>query len=381
MEIQSVEAIPLSYQYADGYSIGGARGRTDTRATTLVRLETKCGTVGWGEAFNSPRAVAALVNDIFADEITGSSPLVVNSLAERVYTGDIGGYHAGRGPLMQSALAGVEIALWDLKGKQFDVPIFELFSGSGTTEIVPYASTMYFSENNNDISDPIRTAVGKGFTAVKIKIGAGYESDVRRVQKARELLPEGGKLMVDYNGNYTPQQAIQSINRIKKYDITWVEEPVPPENQSGYRELKQQLDIPLAAGEAHAGRFEFKQLIDDRLVDIIQPNVCKCGGFSEAMFLAKLATTENIMVRPHVWNSAVGTAAALQFAASVPQYPHHSGNAPEAMLFEFDRSENPLRSEIVETSLDPTGGSITVPKQPGLGIKVDEPAVEQYKHQ
>ena len=379
MKIVDVDAIPLRHNLADGRSFGGTRGMTGVRETALVRLESDTGIVGWGEAFAAPRAVSALVEDVFADAVLGTAPHTAASLPERVYTGDIGPYHVGRHALAQCALAGVETAMWDLWGKELGEPVAELLGGCQRTSVIPYASTMYVTEWEEDPKIPMQEAIDAGFTAAKIKIGRGVKDDRKRVRIAREMLGDDAYLMVDYNGNYTPQQAIKSVNAIAEYDLTWVEEPVPPENYSGYRELKQHLDVPLAAGEAHYGRFAFKRLIDDRLVDIIQPNLGQCGGLSEARFLAKLATTENILVRPHIWNSAVGMAAALQYAASIPNYPNAPGMAAQPFLLECDRSENPLRTEILTEPLDPTGGSLAVPTTPGLGISVDESALEQYR--
>jgi D-galactarolactone cycloisomerase len=377
MKIQSIEAIPISHRTEERF--GGSRGMTSTRETTIVRMETENRTVGWGEAFAAPRVVATLIEDVFQDAVVGLTPDAIDSLAERVYTGEIGGYHHSRQGFTQCALAAIETAMWDLRGKHLGEPIHVLLGGERTDTVVPYASTMYHRETDQDPADPIREAVDDGFTAAKIKIGSGFEADVRRVRAAREALGNDGHLMVDYNGNYTPRQAIKSIRQINDYDLTWVEEPVPPENLSGYRELKQRVNVPLAAGEAHTGRFEFKRLIDERLVDILQPNVSKCGGLREAQFLSKLATTENVLVRPHVWNSGVGTAAALQFTASLHSYPSPTGLAAEPVLFEFDRSENPLRSEILDEPLDPCGGELSVPQSPGLGITIDEAAIEQYR--
>lgn len=379
MKITNLEAIPLSHSLPEGKAFGGTRGITDSRSTTLVRLEADDGSVGWGEAFALPRAVTAIIEDVFEEWVVGRSPHAVESLATEVLTGEVGGYHVGREALTQCALTGVETAMWDLRGQQVGAPIHELIGGKRTDTVVPYASTMYVTEWEQDPAIPVERAVEEGFTAAKIKIGRGIDDDRHRVETARDILGDDAHLMVDYNGNYTPTQAIESIQAVEPYGITWAEEPVPPENLSGYREIKDSVDVPLAAGEAHFGRFEFKRLIDDRLVDVIQPNLGQCGGFSEARFLAKLATTENVLVRPHVWNSGIGTAAALQFTASLPDYPHAADLSPEPLLFEFDRSRNPLRHEILETPFDPSGGTLDIPTEPGLGISVDEGSVEQYR--
>jgi D-galactarolactone cycloisomerase len=134
----------------------------------------------------------------------------------------------------------------------------------------------------------------------------------------------------------------------------------------------------LAAGEAAFSRFEFKRLLDEGTIDIFTPDVGKCGGLAEASFIANIATTGNVTVRPHVWMGAVGIAASLQFAATVPRYPH-SVNVPDPFLFECDRAPNPFRDELVEESIDPTGGVLEIPDRPGLGVTPDLDAIDRYR--
>lgn len=379
MEIQSVEVIPLEHLLGEDRGYGGARGITHNRTATIVKLTTDNGLVGIGEAFAPPLTVATLIEEVFSESLVGRSPWEANSLADEVYTGQIGGYHFGREGFTQAALTGIEVAMWDLQGKILGQPVKELLGGPTRNSVTPYASTMYFTEWDQDPAEPIRDAVNEGFTAAKIKIGKSIEDDIRRVKTARETLGDDAHLMVDYNGNYTPTQALKSIREIEEYDITWVEEPVPPENVDGYQRIQNHIDIPLAAGEAHFGRFEFTRLIEKGVVDIIQPNLGRCGGFAEAEYIAQSATTQNIRVRPHVWNSGIGLAAALQFAATVPTYPERSDLSTTPVLFEVDRSENPLRTEILKNNLDLSGDTLTVPDSPGLGIELDDEAVDCYK--
>ncbi|WP_224450345.1 mandelate racemase/muconate lactonizing enzyme family protein [Haloprofundus salilacus] len=375
MKIDDVEVIPISSTRPKGEGIGDARGFGRTRATTLLRVETDTEAVGWGEAFAPGRIVKATFEELFRDVVIGMDPFDVESLADNSYTDP---YHFAGNVFSQSVVSAVDVACWDIIGKTVGRPVHRLLGGEECRTLTPYASTMYFTETNQPIENSIQAAVDEGFTAAKIKIGTGLDEDIERVRVAREGLGDDATLMVDMNGNYRPRQAIKTAKAIEQYDITWIEEPVPPENESGYREVKRHVDTPIAAGEAHYGRFAFKRLIDDRTVDIVQPNLGRCGGFSEARLIADMATTENVAVRPHIWNSAVGLAAAVQFAASVSRYPH-ARNVPEPMMVEFDRSENPLRTDILETPFDPSGGVLDVPQKPGLGIEVDEAAVERYR--
>ena len=373
MEIVAIEAIALSHSLDEGRGFGSARGTTDARFTTLVRLETTDGTIGWGEAFAPPRTVATLIDELFEDRVIGTDPFDTGTMIDDSYTD---GYHFGRGAFTRCAVAGIDTACWDLMGKATGRPIHQLLGGQGIESVVPYASTGYVTEWDQDIAEPMDEAADEDFTAAKIKIGRGIEDDVERVATAREILGDDAHLMVDYNGNYRAKRAIRSIRALAEYDLTWAEEPVPAEHPDEYRAVSERVDVPLAGGEAHFSRFEFAELID--VADIVQPNLGRCGGLSEAQLIAEMATTENVATVPHVWNSGVGVAAALQFLASVPRYPH-STNHPMPPLFEFDRSENPLRHEILVEPFDPTDGSLAVPQGPGLGIEVDRDAVEQHR--
>lgn len=375
MEITALETIPIAHELPEGEGLGDARSFGRSRETTLLRLETDDGLVGWGEAFAPGGIVAETVDALFREDVLGMDPYDVESLAERSYTQP---YHFGGDGFVQSVVSGIDVACWDLIGKSVGKPVHHLLGGRRRESLVPYASTMYFAARDRPIAEPVEAAVADGFTAAKIKIGAGVDDDVERVRTAREVLGDDATLMVDMNGNYRAHQAIESAHAIAEYDVAWIEEPVPPENGSGYDRVAAKVDVPLAAGEAHFGRFDFKELIDGGAVDVVQPNLARCGGFSEARLIADMATTENVAVRPHVWNSGVGMAAAVQFAASLPDYPH-SHTVPEPVLLECDRSPNPLREELLVEPLDPTGGTLAVPQGPGLGIEVDEEALARYR--
>lgn len=375
MEITRVESIPLTYSLGKERGYGSARGTVDQRTSTIIRIETDGGNIGWGEAFGPPQTMAMLIDEVLADMIVGMNPYEVGSLCERNYTQL---YHFGSSGLIQSAVSGVDIALWDVIGKIVDQPVYNLLGGAKRMSVIPYASTMYITQWEQDPETPIHNAVEEGFTAAKIKIGRGIEDDIERVQTAREILGDDGTLMVDCNGNYRPDQAIRVTETLAPYDIHWIEEPVPPEDVDGSIEVKSHTHIPIAGGEAAYARFGFQELFENRAIDIAQPDVCKCGGLSEARLIAQMATTANITVSPHCWTGAIGLAASLQYAAILPTYPH-STNVPEPLLFEFDRANNALREEILTEPFDPTGGSLEIPDGPGLGITVDEDAIDQYR--
>ena len=302
-------------------------------------------------------------------------PFDAAALHEELYAG---AYHFASNGLLQHALSGVDIALWDLKGKAVDRPVCDLIDGPSRESVPTYASIMYFTEDDRDYEAEIRRATDEGFSAAKIKIGHGVADDVERVALARNVLGDDADLMVDVNGNYRADQAIRSAKAIEEYDVGWYEEPVPPEDVAGYAEVRDHIDIPVSGGEAISGRFEFERLFSSRGVDIAQPDLCMCGGLSEAVAIAKLGTAHDVAVTPHCWMSAVGIAASLHFAAAAPTFPH-GDTVPEPIPFEVDRSDNDLRTEIVADPVDFSGGEVAIPTAPGLGIEVDEDAVDRYR--
>lgn len=378
MEITSVEAIPLSCPLEEEYVVSGRGDPVPERPMTLLKVEDNDGTVGWGEAFGPPKTNAAICEELVADSVLGIDPFEVESLMERAYAGQ---YHFSRRGPLQCVLAGLDMAIWDLIGKQLGKPVHELLGGPNREEVVPYASLMMHFDPasdslESDSSTQLEQAVDDGFIAAKIKIGRGIEDDVRRVKRAREVLGPDAYLMADMNGNYRTDQAIRAISALEPYDLQWVEEPILPHQPADYSKLKEHTITPLAAGEAAYSRFEFEELLESA-VDIVQPDLSKTG-FSEARYVAKRAVTSNIGMSPHCWNGPVARSAAIQFAAAVPAYPH-SGQHPEPLFVEIDRSNNPLRDELLESPVNVSGNSIEIPSDPGLGVTPDPSVIDEYR--
>ncbi|MGY4408129.1 mandelate racemase/muconate lactonizing enzyme family protein [Bradyrhizobium sp. USDA 3315] len=366
-------------QAALSQPFASSRAWYDTRTAMLVEIETDQGIIGWGECYGPARMTAAVVDSI-APWIIGKDPLRTDYLWRMIYAGLRD--HGQKGVVIQG-LSGIDIALWDIKGKCFGVPVQQLLGGAQRTEIGTYATGLL----RRRADDPIRYLaeeaagyVAEGFPAVKLKIGFGVEEDAVTIRVVREAIGPTVKLMVDANHAYDSVAAIRLGRMIEHHDIDWFEEPVPPENIAGYRAVKTALSIPIAGGECEFTRFGFRELFVSRALDIAQPDICAAGGLSECKKIADMAEVFGVRFNPHVWGTGIAIAASLHLLAVLPSHTPPSLNPIEPIL-EFDRTEFPIRQAILAKPIEHTRGIVRVPEGVGLGIEVDRKALVRFAAQ
>jgi D-galactarolactone cycloisomerase len=213
---------------------------------------------------------------------------------------------------------------------------------------------------------------------MKLKVGFGIDEDVRVTRAVRDAIGPDVALMIDANHAYDAVAAIRLGRRVEALDIGWFEEPVPPEDIAGHREVKAALAIPIASGECEFTRFGFRELLASRAVDIVQPDTCSAGGLSECKKIADMAAAHGVRYTPHVWGTGIATAAALQLLAVLPSLTPPSLKPIEPML-EFDRTEHPIRAALLATPIEQRRGRVAVPDGPGLGIEVDRDALKRFR--
>lgn len=374
MKIASVDTYVLRHELAEpfGYSQGWYHART----AMLVRVTADDGTIGWGEAYGPPEPTAAIVRYVLAPLVVGADPFDSLPLWERMYsrTRD----HGQKGFALH-AISAVDIALWDLKGKALGVSVSRLLGGRFRDRVEAYATGLYFRPHATFEADLIVEALGHvsaGFRAVKLKVGYTPEVDVRHARAIREAVGPNIQLMVDANHAYDAATAIRIGRDFERLDVRWFEEPVNPEDIEGYVEVGLALDIPIAGGEAESTRFGFRRLLAERAVDIVQPDLTAAGGFTECQRIAALASAWGVRYLPHVWGTAVGLCASLQWVAALP--PATASLFPVEPLFELDRTPNLFRDELAVEPILPVDGWIAIPDRRGLGVEVDERVLERY---
>ena len=374
-KITKVELIPLVHRLAEGRSYGMARGLAAARHTSIVRLITDEDVTGIGEAWGPPKVTRAYC-DLIAPYFVGRSVYDFEHVLSKILSTH---YHSGIQNQMVACLSGIDMACLDAVGKLHGLPVADLIGGRGRSELPVYVSGGYLTEDaTRDFPAELERLAATGVRRVKIKIGIGPASDAERVAAARTVLGEEVDLIVDANGNYTVDEALESMRRIADHRIFWYEEPLPPQDFDGYAELRRKASMPIATGEALYTAWDFKRLLELRGVDVVQPDLTLCGGIRAGREVALLARLCHVRLSPHVWGGAVGLAAACHFVASIPDYPH-SRNVVEPTLIEYEIGENPLREEIVCEPLRLADGALALPDRPGLGVELDPAAVRRYR--
>ncbi|MEM3022765.1 MAG: mandelate racemase/muconate lactonizing enzyme family protein [Candidatus Bathyarchaeia archaeon] len=344
-------------------------GHTFTsKQATLVEIQTDAGLVGVGECLTrfAPEAIRAIIGSL-KSTLIGSDPTDIEALWIKMYSlmrdrGHSKGF-------MVEAISGIDVALWDILGKELKVPVYKLLGGRLRDKIESYATAIMLG-GEEEMREQALKFLEEGFKAMKLKIGQGLMEDMKSVRIVKDTVGDDVKLMVDANCAYSVPTAIKLGRFLEREEIYWFEEPIPPENLEGYVEISRALDIPVAAGESEFTRYGFRDLITKRAVDIIQPDVCRAGGFSEVKRIVAMASAYDLAYAPHTGvSSAVCLAATLHLAAS----------APEFLIFEYERLPNPLREELLKEPVDKfENGYLEIPKGSGLGVELEERAIRKY---
>ncbi len=372
--IRDITVLPL--QFAPDEPYGSARGLVTHRGGGLVLLDTEDGVRGIGEVWGPPRVAQAYL-DLVKPFYVGRSVFAQRGAAQTVLARM---YHAGTQNQMTALLGGIDIAAHDAMGKLLNLSVAELIGGRLRERIPVYASGGYFTAADDQdaaLARQLEANAGRGFGAYKIKIGRNPAQDAVRCALARRIIGDAPLLTVDTNGNYTEDGVLESMRRTADSDIHWYEEPLSPQDWSGYRSLSSRAPVRLATGEALYTVFDFRRLIDNRLAAVVQPDLTLCGGFEVARTIGVLCAAEHLRISPHVWGTGVGLAAAVHFLAALPSYPH-AEHVPFPPLLEYDVGNNRLQNDLFVEPVRFADGYLDVPAGPGLGVTLDEAAVRRF---
>jgi len=335
----------------------------------LVKITAEDGTVGWGEGHAplGPRATVAVVQDVLAPLLIGEDPLAIEMLWERMYgsmrlRGHVAGYQL-------EAIAGVDIALWDLAGKLVGLPAYRLLGGPFTTTLPAYASGVPGATVEERAASAERF-IADGYTAMKASIGRGsLDEDLGAVAALIQAVDGRADVLVDAHGAYASHTALYVGRELQRRGVRWLEDPLPPEDVEGYVALSAALEMPIAAGETECTRWQFEERLRQKAVDLILPDICRAGGITEGRKIATVADLHNVRWAAHV---SMGTSVHVAAAA------HLGAASANFLIFEFSSTPNPIGDVLLTRPLRPEGGILRVPDGPGLGIEFDEAKLRQH---
>ena len=373
MKITDVEAIVLRQAEVNE---GIADGSQDD---LVIRIHTDEGITGIGEVDSSPELVQALVQAPSShavavglrDTLIGEDPLDVERLWQKMYRGLI---YFGRRGIAVHAISGLDIALWDIKGKALGKPVYELLGTPHRDRVRAYAS-MLMPETTAEVTDAITALRAQNFTAVKLGWGPLGKDPALDVELAAAAKAAGGdevEIMIDAGLGYVAdaKTAIEVAREYERLGIYWLEEPFEPDEYEAYAELADAVDLRITAGEQDATWWGFRELIDRAHVDLVQPDVTRCGGITETLRIAELAYSRGVATVPHAWKSGIIKAASL----------HCNAVMPDGIWQEYCVADTPIAKALTVQRLPiEADGYVAVPSAPGLGVDLDEDVLDSLR--
>ena len=388
MRITRVEAnwvhlpIPAERQHISDF------GRQPSFDSVIVRIETDAGIIGWGEAKAGVAStaacagLAAIINQDFAPLLLGEDPRDISRLWDVLYNMPRQGFalaeghvfpQLGRRGLSISAIAGVDLALWDILGKSLNVPVWRLLGGRRAERMPAYASGGWADEAGigTQLSSYIEKA---GFRAVKMRVGIMDGSPVRsaaRVRAARRAIGPEVKLMADAHGTWTVAEAKSFCRMVEDQDLFWFEEPVTADDKQGLAEVRRSSAVPISTGESEFTRHDFREIAELRAADVLQPDLAIAGGITEGLRIGAIASAFNLRLAPHLWSGAPAFAAGLHLAAS----------SSAGFILEYSLGHNPMLHDLIEERFPVEDGMVAVPDRPGLGITIREDFLQRHARQ
>ena len=368
MKITAVEAIVLRLPDVTPACDG-------TQDTCLIRIDTDEGISGWGEVDSCPTVVKAIVDaplshqicNGLANALVGQDALALETCMDRM---DEAVNYYGRIGVGSHAMAGINLALWDIVGKSADRPVYLMLGGPSKTRFRAYCSIL-FGDTPEATYELGRKFADQGFTAIKFgwgPMGQSEELDIALVREARRGAGEDVDILIDAGQVWNWRTALKRARQFEEFRPYWIEEPLHPQDIEGFARLTAESPIPIATGEAESRLPEFERLVVEGGLDWIQPDPGRCG-ISNFVAAGRFAHRHHAKVANHSFKSGITISASLHCLAAIPQ----------AEIFEFCMTDSPLRHDITNEKFEVIDGHVTVSDRPGLGVTINQTTVDKYR--
>jgi L-alanine-DL-glutamate epimerase-like enolase superfamily enzyme len=363
LRITDVRAFPTSFPIPPANRVALGIGTAVKRDAVLVKVTTDEGITGWGEAHHgrAHTAVAKLIDTTLKQLVLGMDPLETAAVWEKMYRFQLASHGMGAGACL--AISGIDMALWDIRGKALRLPLYKLLGG--TRKAVPaYAGGVSLGyQPPASLVEEAGKALEQGYQALKLRVGDAVPRDIERMRAVRKSFETIG-ILTDANIGYSVEDVRRVMPVMDELQVRWLEEPFPAHDYRSYREAKSFGRTPLAAGENHYTRFEFNRVIEDGAITILQPDLSKTGGITEALRIAALASAWKLPVHPHSSMTGVNHAATIHFLASIDNGGYFEGDVSRANKFRDELVDNP--------GLVDRDGHVWPLDKPGIGVEVNE---------
>lgn len=362
LKIVQVEAFPTSFPVKQGVTLG--IGRAVKRDCVIVKVTTESGLVGWGEAHHGrcPGAIGQLINTTLRQLVVGLSASDVVGVWARIYSRQLASH--GMGTATALAMSGLDIALWDIRGKAVGWPLYKLLGGASKA-IPAYAGGISLGfQPPDELVAEARVLIDQGYRMVKLRFGDSVARDIERLSAVRAAFGDQIGIMVDANTGYSVDDVRRVMPALLAHGVEWLEEPFPPQDYRSYEVASRFGGVPLAAGENHFTRYEFNRVLEEKAIQILQPDLSKAGGITEVLRIAAMASAYKLQIHPHTSASGINMAASIHLLAAIDNGGYFEADVAKENLF---RDQLTSRPDLLDRD-----GCVHPPEAPGLGVEVDE---------
>lgn len=366
MRIDDIRVTTLVFEYPQARRFRYAGGICTHRTTSLIEVVTDTGMIGIGSTYSHPGLVATVIADQLAPLLRGENIDDIRRLWRIMY---LATRWFGRKGAVMSAIGGVDVALWDLLGKVRGLPVHQLLGAEKVRSVPAYASALLWADDLSSLTAEARRHRQAGFRRMKMRLGRSSDYDLAALDAVIAGAGEEAEVIVDGSMRYGLEQAAYLSHELERRKVVWFEEPLQPENVSGFAELRGRSKVPLAAGENEFGEQGFDELLRLSAVDVVQPDASRCGGISEVRKVAENAARAAKKFAPHSWSDAIAIMANAHVVAGMPN----------GITVEVDQTGNPFVDDLLAAPLAIRDGQLHMPDAPGLGIEIREDVVARYR--
>ena len=365
LTITDIRAYATSFPLPKDGNVRLGIGRAVKKDAVIVKVTTAGGIVGWGESHHAraPSTIAKLIETTLKMLVLGEDAADVQGIWQKIYVKQLASHGLGAGTAM--AMSGIDMALWDIRGKATGWPLYKLLGGTAKS-VAAYAGGISLGfQAPAELVEEAARHLGAGYKAVKLRLGDNPKDDLARVAAIRRAFGDDLVILTDANIGYSVADARAVMPGLDAHGVAWLEEPFPAHDYRSYREAKSFGRVPLAAGENHYTRYEFSRLIDEGVVTILQPDLSKTGGITEVMKIAAMASAHKLPVHPHTSMTGLNMAASIHVLAALDNPGYFEGDVSKDNLFrDVMVSPAPYRVD--------ADGKVSPLEAPGLGLEVDE---------